>query len=263
MSHRGPDSEGMLVDGPVGPRGEAALDHRPGAWRPADRATRIAPSRSSRTARSTTTGSCEPSSERAATGSRPAATRRSSCTSTRSGGRSSWSALRGMFAIALWDSARRRLVLARDPFGIKPLYYRLAGAHALLRLGARRRSLRQPGFERAIDLDAVEAFLAFNSIPAPLTIFAEVRKLPAGHVLVWDGERASGRAATRGRARCGAGDCARSRGTSSSPRSFATGCATPSGRTWWPMCQSGVLLSGGRRLVGAHRARRQRELGRR
>ena len=44
--------------------------------------------------------------------------------------------------------------------------------------------LRQPGFSREVDLDALEAFLAFNSIPAPLTIFAEARKLPAGHLLV-------------------------------------------------------------------------------
>jgi asparagine synthase (glutamine-hydrolysing) len=88
--------------------------------------------------------------------------------------------LRGMFAIALWDSTRRRLVLARDRYGIKPLYYRAdAGG---LEFASELRSL--PRGE--IDLDALEAFLAFNSIPAPLTIFREARKLPPGHVLVWE-----------------------------------------------------------------------------
>src|SRR5207253_7318408 len=78
---------------------------------------------------------------------------------------------------------RRRLVLARDPYGIKPLYYRHAGGE--LRFASELRAL--PRGE--IDLDALEAFLAFNSIPAPYSIFREVRKLPAGHVLVWhDGD---------------------------------------------------------------------------
>jgi asparagine synthase (glutamine-hydrolysing) len=88
--------------------------------------------------------------------------------------------LRGMFAVALWDSTRRRLVLARDRYGIKPLYYR-ADADGL-EFASELRSL--PRGE--IDLDALEAFLAFNSIPAPLTIFREARKLPPGHVLVWE-----------------------------------------------------------------------------
>jgi asparagine synthase (glutamine-hydrolysing) len=88
--------------------------------------------------------------------------------------------LRGMFAVALWDAPRRRLVLARDRYGIKPLYYRNAGNE--LSFASELRAL--PRGE--IDLDALEAFLAFNSIPAPLTIFRDVRKLPAGHVLTWE-----------------------------------------------------------------------------
>ena len=91
--------------------------------------------------------------------------------------------LRGMFAIAIWDASHRRLVLARDRFGIKPLYYRHANNE--LAFASELRAL--PRGE--IDLDALEAFLAFNSIPAPLTIFREVRKLPPGHLLIWEDGR--------------------------------------------------------------------------
>ncbi|HVE69177.1 MAG TPA: asparagine synthase (glutamine-hydrolyzing) [Solirubrobacteraceae bacterium] len=94
--------------------------------------------------------------------------------------------LRGMFALALWDARERRLVLARDRFGIKPLYWR--AARGTLAFGSELKALlRDPGFDRTLDPDALEAFLAFNSIPAPLTIYREARKLPAGHRLVWQG----------------------------------------------------------------------------
>jgi asparagine synthase (glutamine-hydrolysing) len=88
--------------------------------------------------------------------------------------------LRGMFAVAIWDAPRRRLVLARDRFGIKPLVYREAGDELVF--ASELRAL--PRGE--VDLDALEAFLAFNAIPAPLTIFRGTRKLPPGHVLVWE-----------------------------------------------------------------------------
>jgi asparagine synthase (glutamine-hydrolysing) len=88
--------------------------------------------------------------------------------------------LRGMFAVALWDSERGRLVLARDRYGIKPLYYREAGGELAFASELR-------AFPRGeIDLDALDAFLAFNSVPAPMTIFRVVRKLPPGYVLVWE-----------------------------------------------------------------------------
>src|SRR5256714_3070043 len=88
--------------------------------------------------------------------------------------------LRGMFAVAIWDARRRRLVLARDRFGIKPLYYRAVDGE--FAFASELRAL--PRGE--IDLDALEAFLAFNSIPAPLTIFRGTRKLRPGHLLVWE-----------------------------------------------------------------------------
>jgi asparagine synthase (glutamine-hydrolysing) len=64
--------------------------------------------------------------------------------------------LRGMFAIALWDARERRLLLARDPFGIKPLYYRVAGD--VLSFASELKALvRQPGFAGEIDLEALDA----------------------------------------------------------------------------------------------------------
>jgi asparagine synthase (glutamine-hydrolysing) len=94
--------------------------------------------------------------------------------------------LRGMFALALWDKRRRRLLLARDRFGIKPLYYRHVDG-VLSFASELKAMLEQPGFSREIDPKAVSAYLAFNSIPAPLTIFAEARKLLPGHLLAWEG----------------------------------------------------------------------------
>src|SRR5215210_7831836 len=88
--------------------------------------------------------------------------------------------LRGMFAVAIWDSARRRLVLARDAYGIKPLYYREEGGE--LAFASELRALSRG----EVDLAALEGFLAFNSVPAPYSIFEGTRKLPAGHLLVWE-----------------------------------------------------------------------------
>ena len=91
--------------------------------------------------------------------------------------------LRGMFALAMWDSRHRRLLLARDRFGIKPLFYAVhdGGLSFASELKA---LLRQPAVSREVDREGLHAFLAFNSIPAPLTIFSAVRKLPPGHVLL-------------------------------------------------------------------------------
>ena len=88
--------------------------------------------------------------------------------------------LRGMFAVAVWDAKRRRLILARDAFGIKPLYYRVDTEG--LAFSSELRALPRG----AIDFDALETFLAFNSIPGPYSIFRGVRKLPPGHLLVWE-----------------------------------------------------------------------------
>jgi len=92
--------------------------------------------------------------------------------------------LRGMFAVAVWDERERRLVVARDRFGIKPLYYWHDGRH-LAFASELKALLRHPDFPREVDLDALEAYLSSNAIPAPLTIFREARKLGAGERFIW------------------------------------------------------------------------------
>ncbi|MFZ1879258.1 MAG: asparagine synthase (glutamine-hydrolyzing) [Gaiellaceae bacterium] len=96
-----------------------------------------------------------------------------------------WERLRGMFAVAVWDARVQRLVLARDRFGIKPLYYRDVDGE--LSFASELDAL--PKGE--IDLDALQGFLTFNVVPAPLSIFKEIRKLLPGHALTWEEGRAT------------------------------------------------------------------------
>jgi len=94
--------------------------------------------------------------------------------------------LRGMFALALWDGPRRRLVLARDRFGKKPLFYHV-GPEGLVfasELGALAASRH---FERRASLDAVDAYLCLQYVPSPWTAYEGVYKLPAGCRLVCEG----------------------------------------------------------------------------
>ncbi len=97
-------------------------------------------------------------------------------------------ALRGMFGIALWDSKRRRLVLARDRVGIKPLYY-WATPDGLAFASELRSFLALDDFPRRIDPNAIARYLSLGYIPDPLCVFEGVRKLPPGHILEWTAER--------------------------------------------------------------------------
>jgi asparagine synthase (glutamine-hydrolysing) len=92
--------------------------------------------------------------------------------------------LRGMFALALWDAAERRLVLARDRFGIKPLVY--ATAAAGLWFGSEAKAvLAGGGVDRAADPLAVRSLLEFGFVLTPRTLFSGIRRLPPAHLLVW------------------------------------------------------------------------------
>jgi asparagine synthase (glutamine-hydrolysing) len=94
--------------------------------------------------------------------------------------------LRGMFAIAIWDGRAGRLVLARDRFGIKPLFYREDADGGLAFASELKALMALPDFDRGLDPRALESLLAFNSIPGPLTIFEGVQKLQPGHLLSWE-----------------------------------------------------------------------------
>ena len=98
--------------------------------------------------------------------------------------------LDGMFAVAIWDRRSGELVLARDRFGEKPLYYACDDRRLLF--GSELKSLLQsPDCPRALDDDALRAYLAYGYVPAPLSVFAGVSKLPPAHYLRYRDGRAS------------------------------------------------------------------------
>ncbi len=91
--------------------------------------------------------------------------------------------LRGMFALAIWDTQARRLVLARDPYGIKPLY--IVHQDGWLQFASQVKALEAGGrVARELDPAAISGFLLWGSVPEPRTIRKAVRAVPAGHVLV-------------------------------------------------------------------------------
>jgi asparagine synthase (glutamine-hydrolysing) len=93
--------------------------------------------------------------------------------------------LRGMFAFALWDAQRKRLLLARDPMGIKPLYYYQSERDFLF--ASEVRTLLQTGLiPRKIDATGALSYLTFGSVSEPWTIVQGVRAVPPGHVLTWE-----------------------------------------------------------------------------
>jgi asparagine synthase (glutamine-hydrolysing) len=180
LVHRGPDDEGVYVDGPVGLAArrlsiiDLAHGHQPMATE--DGALTVIQN-----------GEILNHLELRAELEREGARFRTRCDTEvllhlyRRDGPGFVSRLRGMFAIALWDRHEQRLLLARDRFGIKPLYYELSGGR--LSFASELKALvGQPHFSREVDPEALHAFLAFNSVPAPLTIFRSARKLPPGYI---------------------------------------------------------------------------------
>jgi asparagine synthase (glutamine-hydrolysing) len=90
--------------------------------------------------------------------------------------------LDGMFAFAVWDAARERLVLGRDRFGKKPLYYWSSGDE-LVFASEIKGLFAHPDVPRRLDPAAIPAYLTFGYVPTPRTFFADIRSLPPGHVL--------------------------------------------------------------------------------
>jgi asparagine synthase (glutamine-hydrolysing) len=94
--------------------------------------------------------------------------------------------LRGMFAFAIWDARKKIMLLARDRLGKKPLYY--ADCDGRLIFGSELKTvIENPHVPRVMDDEALADYFSFQYVPAPKTIFRDVRKLRAGHYLVVSG----------------------------------------------------------------------------
>ena len=199
LHHRGPDARGQF-DGQRGPsRPEPPGDHRPRHRRSADHQRGPRRSPPSSTARSTTSASCA-----------------TSCVARghefRSRGDTEVIAhlaeelapvelarrLDGMFAFAVWDERRGRLVLGRDRLGKKPLYYWCSAAAGSSSAARSRRCSPIPAVPRRLDPGAIPAYLTFGYVPTPRTFFDGVRSLPPGHVLDLRARRRAGRSSATG-----------------------------------------------------------------
>ncbi len=98
--------------------------------------------------------------------------------------------LNGMFAFAIWDKSQNQLFLARDHFGVKPLYYIQQGNQ--LAFASEIKALFEvPGLPKQIDLRALHQYLTFLWVPDPMTMFKDILKLPAGHFAIFKEGRLS------------------------------------------------------------------------
>lgn len=94
----------------------------------------------------------------------------------------------GMFAFAVWDRRRRRMLVARDRFGKKPLNYLHRGPNLVL--ASEIPAILETGLsQREVDLESLGFFWQLEYIPAPLSAFRDIRKLPAGHAMAFEGEQ--------------------------------------------------------------------------
>src|SRR5918912_146378 len=91
--------------------------------------------------------------------------------------------IEGDFGIALWDAAREQLVLVRDRIGVKPLYYYQRGGRFIF-ASEIKAILEYPEVVAEVDEESLYHYLTFLTTPAPRTLFRDIRKIPAGHMLV-------------------------------------------------------------------------------
>jgi asparagine synthase (glutamine-hydrolysing) len=90
--------------------------------------------------------------------------------------------LNGMYAFALWDSRKKKLLIARDRFGEKPLYYGIFDGK-LIYASEPKALLAHPSVKAELNLDALRHYLSFDYVPAPMSIYKGINKLPASHLL--------------------------------------------------------------------------------
>ena len=188
LAHRGPDGEGIHVEGPVGlgHRRLAIIDLSPAARQPmgtADGQLWITHNGEAYNFQAL----------RTALQARGHRFRSQSDTEAillayREFGVESLDRLRGMYAFAIWDAERRTLLLARDRLGKKPLYYLLDRA-GIAFASEPKAFLADPEFKAQPDLEAISQYLTYQYVPSPLTAFQGIRKLPPAHyLLVQDGQ---------------------------------------------------------------------------
>jgi asparagine synthase (glutamine-hydrolysing) len=93
--------------------------------------------------------------------------------------------LRGMFAFAIWDDKQKRLFIARDRAGEKPLYYTLTPSGTLVFGSELKSLLEHPGVKRETSAESLDAYFSLGYVPDPLSIFKDIKKLPPGHFLIF------------------------------------------------------------------------------
>lgn len=93
--------------------------------------------------------------------------------------------LRGMFAFCIWDEKRKRLFLARDRIGQKPLNYAIKNGNIIF-ASEIKSILQDPEISREVDINALDSYLTYQYVPAPETMFSGINKLPPAHSLVWE-----------------------------------------------------------------------------
>ncbi len=91
--------------------------------------------------------------------------------------------LNGMFAFALWDTQKKKLIIARDRFGEKPLYYGIFDGK-LIYASEPKALLAHPSVNTELDLNALRHYLSYDYVPAPMSIYKGIEKLPAAHMLI-------------------------------------------------------------------------------
>jgi len=189
ISHRGPDDSGQFIDGSLGLgfRRLAIIDLSPGGHQPM--------SDQDKTVWVTFNGEIYNFQElRKELEAHGHVFRSHSDTEVIVHGYKQWgdavlNRFNGMFGLAIWDVKKRRLVLARDPMGIKPLYYSLKDG--ALTYGSEIRPVRAALLTPpSIDIEAVSLFLRYRYTPAPRTMFSGIQKLAAGEKLVVENGRA-------------------------------------------------------------------------
>ena len=105
-------------------------------------------------------------------------------------GRDCVNKLNGMFAFVIWDKKKNELFLARDRFGIKPLYYSEFNGQFIF-ASEIKAILQFPDFKRELDFNALNQYLTFEYVPAPRSIFKKIQKLPAAHLLIYKNKNIS------------------------------------------------------------------------